>query len=141
MKGPTGVGKTEIARRLAKLVKAPFIKVEATKYTEVGYVGRDVESMIRDLAECSVRLVKAEKMQEVSKKANQRAKDILVEVIADVRKADRGELAQEVFLQNIREGYDKGFYDNETVEIEVVEQIKPMEIEITIFQLLIFLRQ
>ena len=57
MKGPTGVGKTEIARRLAKLVGAPFIKVEATKYTEVGYVGRDVESMIRDLVECSVRLV------------------------------------------------------------------------------------
>ena len=55
MKGPTGVGKTEIARRLAKLVKAPFIKVEATKYTEVGYVGRDVESMIRDLVECSAR--------------------------------------------------------------------------------------
>ncbi|MGN1099417.1 MAG: AAA family ATPase, partial [Christensenellales bacterium] len=56
MKGPTGVGKTEIARRLAKLVKAPFLKVEATKYTEVGYVGRDVESMVRDLAEAAVRL-------------------------------------------------------------------------------------
>ena len=65
MKGPTGVGKTEIARRLAKLVRAPFIKVEATKYTEVGYVGRDVESMIRDLVECSIRLVKEEKMKEV----------------------------------------------------------------------------
>ena len=62
MKGPTGVGKTEIARRLAKLVKAPFIKVEATKYTEVGYVGRDVESMIRDLVENSIRLVKEEKV-------------------------------------------------------------------------------
>ena len=60
MKGPTGVGKTEIARRLAKLVGAPFIKVEATKYTEVGYVGRDVESMIRDLVEASVRMVKEE---------------------------------------------------------------------------------
>ena len=57
MKGPTGVGKTEIARRLAKLVKAPFIKVEATKYTEVGYVGRDVESMVRDLVEAAYRLV------------------------------------------------------------------------------------
>ena len=64
MKGPTGVGKTEIARRLAKLVKAPFLKVEATKYTEVGYVGRDVESMVRDLAECAMRLVKEEKTQE-----------------------------------------------------------------------------
>ncbi|MBQ9791489.1 MAG: AAA family ATPase, partial [Clostridia bacterium] len=62
MQGPTGVGKTEIARRLAKLVKAPFIKVEATKFTEVGYVGRDCESMIRDLVEYSVRLVKEEKL-------------------------------------------------------------------------------
>ena len=128
MKGPTGVGKTEIARRLAKLVKAPFIKVEATKYTEVGYVGRDVESMIRDLAECSVRLVKEEKMREVSSKANARTKDILVEVIAEARKLDKGETPQEIFIQNIREGYDKGFFDNETVEIEVIEQQKPMEL-------------
>ena len=69
MKGPTGVGKTEIARRLAKLVKAPFIKVEATKYTEVGYVGKDVEGMVRDLVESAVRLVKDEKAAEVSVKA------------------------------------------------------------------------
>ena len=69
MKGPTGVGKTEIARRLAKLVKAPFVKVEATKYTEVGYVGKDVEGMVRDLAECAYRLVKAEKSEEVKAKA------------------------------------------------------------------------
>ena len=69
-KGPTGVGKTEIARRLARLVKAPFVKVEATKYTEVGYVGKDVEGMIRDLAECSYRLVKAEKVEEVRWKAS-----------------------------------------------------------------------
>ena len=61
MKGPTGVGKTEIARRLAKLVKAPFLKVEATKYTEVGYVGRDVERMIHDLVEVAIRLVKDER--------------------------------------------------------------------------------
>ena len=66
MQGPTGVGKTEIARRLAKLVKAPFIKVEATKFTEVGYVGRDCESIIRDLVEISVRLVKEEKKYVVS---------------------------------------------------------------------------
>jgi len=69
MKGPTGVGKTEIARRLAKLVNAPFIKVEATKFTEVGYVGRDVESMVRDLVETSVRLVKEEQTQTVISKA------------------------------------------------------------------------
>jgi ATP-dependent HslUV protease ATP-binding subunit HslU len=70
MIGPTGVGKTEIARRLSKLVYAPFIKVEATKFTEVGYVGRDVESIIRDLIETSVRMVKQEKMQEVNEKAH-----------------------------------------------------------------------
>ena len=69
MQGPTGVGKTEIARRLAKLVKAPFIKVEATKFTEVGYVGRDVESIIRDLAEASIRMVKKERFDEVREKA------------------------------------------------------------------------
>ena len=66
MKGPTGVGKTEIARRLAKVVKAPFVKVEATKFTEVGYVGRDVESIIRDLVEVSIRLVKDEKFKDIA---------------------------------------------------------------------------
>ena len=69
MIGPTGVGKTEIARRLAKLVGAPFIKVEATKFTEVGYVGRDVESMVRDLVETAVRIVKAEQLEKVKDKA------------------------------------------------------------------------
>src|SRR5699024_12489476 len=69
MIGPTGVGKTEVARRLAKLVKAPFVKVEATKFTEVGYVGRDVESMIRDLAEAAVRMVRDEMMKDVEIKA------------------------------------------------------------------------
>ena len=71
MKGPTGVGKTEIARRLAKLVKAPFLKVEATKYTEVGYVGRDVERMIHDLVEVAIRLVKDERYKEVEHRAFQ----------------------------------------------------------------------
>ena len=75
MQGPTGVGKTEIARRLAKLVKAPFVKIEATKFTEVGYVGRDVESMIRDLAEASVRLVKKERFDEVHDKAERATYD------------------------------------------------------------------
>ena len=69
MIGPTGVGKTEIARRLSKLVKAPFVKVEATKFTEVGYVGRDVDSMVRDLIEDSIRMVRVEKMKEVYEKA------------------------------------------------------------------------
>lgn len=81
MIGPTGVGKTEIARRLAKLVGAPFIKVEATKYTEVGYVGRDVESMVRDLVEMSVRMVKEEKMAKVLTKAEEEANKKLVKLL------------------------------------------------------------
>jgi ATP-dependent HslUV protease ATP-binding subunit HslU len=81
MIGPTGVGKTEIARRMAKLVGAPFIKVEATKFTEVGYVGRDVESMVRDLAETSVRLVKEERMQNVKERAEENANNRLVDLL------------------------------------------------------------
>src|SRR5690625_2813671 len=81
MIGPTGVGKTEIARRLAKLVYAPFVKVEATKFTEVGYVGRDVESMVRDLVEMSVRMVKEEKMNEVKEKAEHEANRQLVKLL------------------------------------------------------------
>ena len=81
MIGPTGVGKTEIARRIAKLVGAPFIKVEATKFTEVGYVGRDVESMVRDLAETSVRLVKEDRMQSVKERAEENANGRLVDLL------------------------------------------------------------
>ncbi|RFU71278.1 HslU--HslV peptidase ATPase subunit [Peribacillus saganii] len=81
MIGPTGVGKTEIARRMAKLVSAPFVKVEATKFTEVGYVGRDVESMVRDLVETSVRLVKEEKKQSVKGRAEENANRRLVELL------------------------------------------------------------
>lgn len=81
MIGPTGVGKTEIARRLAKLVNAPFVKVEATKFTEVGYVGRDVESIIRDLVEFSVRMVKSEKIVEVNEKALEIAADRIAEIL------------------------------------------------------------
>ena len=77
MIGPTGVGKTEIARRLAKLVQAPFVKVEATKFTEVGYVGRDVESMIRDLLEAAIRMVNDIKMQEVEGQAEKLAEENL----------------------------------------------------------------
>ena len=97
MKGPTGVGKTEIARRLAKLVKAPFIKVEATKYTEVGYVGKDVEGMVRDLVESAVRLVKDEKAAEVSVKATAAAEQRVVKILSELKKADRGETPREVF--------------------------------------------
>src|SRR5687767_15180192 len=78
MIGPTGVGKTEIARRLARLAQSPFIKVEASKFTEVGYVGRDVESMVRDLVEIAVDMVRAERVEEVREKAQQAAEERLL---------------------------------------------------------------
>lgn len=81
MMGPTGVGKTEIARRIAKIVSAPFVKVEATKFTEVGYVGRDVESMVRDLVETSVRIVREEKMAQVKERAEAAANNRLVDLM------------------------------------------------------------
>ncbi|NLM51452.1 MAG: ATP-dependent protease ATPase subunit HslU [Firmicutes bacterium] len=89
MIGPTGVGKTEIARRLAKLVNAPFVKVEATKFTEVGYVGRDVETMVRDLVETSVRIVQAEKMAEVAEKAEALANERLLDLLLSRPKRER----------------------------------------------------
>ena len=108
MQGPTGVGKTEIARRLAKLVKAPFIKVEATKFTEVGYVGRDVESMIRDLVEASIRMVSEEKSKEVELRARERAEEKLVPAITKKRKEAYPDLTdgqmRGYILQEIREG-------------------------------------
>ena len=128
MKGPTGVGKTEIARRLAKLVGAPFVKVEATKYTEVGYVGRDVESMIRDLVECSVRLVKEERFNKVTEKAGATVDNKLAKIVAEVRRLDRGETPQDIFEKNILEGLKKGYYDNEVIEIEIADNPKPMEL-------------
>lgn len=128
MKGPTGVGKTEIARRLAKLVSAPFVKVEATKYTEVGYVGRDVESMIRDLVECSVRLVKEERFKKVMEKAGATVDDKLIKLVCEARKLDKGETPSDIFEKNIAEGYKKGYYDNEVIEIEIIDAPKPMEL-------------
>lgn len=108
MQGPTGVGKTEIARRLAKLVKAPFIKVEATKFTEVGYVGRDVESMVRDLVEASIRMVTEEKSKEVELRARERAEEKLVPAITKKRKEAYPDLTdgqmRGYILQEIREG-------------------------------------
>lgn len=128
MKGPTGVGKTEIARRLAKLVKAPFIKVEATKYTEVGYVGKDVEGMVRDLVECAVRLVRDEKTAEVSVKATETAENKMVKILAEAKKADRGETAREVFEQNLLESLRKGTFDKMVIETEVRDEPKNMEL-------------
>ena len=128
MKGPTGVGKTEIARRLAKLVKAPFVKVEATKYTEVGYVGKDVEGMIRDLAECAYRLVKAEKEEEVKAKATSMAEKRIVRALAEAKKDEKGDTAKEVFEANLLDGLRKGQYDNFAIEMEVVDNPQPMEL-------------
>ncbi len=128
MKGPTGVGKTEIARRLARLVKAPFIKVEATKYTEVGYVGRDVESMVRDLAECAIRLVKEEKTQEVSYKATAVAERKIAKVLVDMKKEERGELSKEIFEQRIVDDIHEGKYDKTVIEIDVADMPKPLEL-------------
>ncbi|MGY2642423.1 HslU--HslV peptidase ATPase subunit [Bacillus inaquosorum] len=90
MMGPTGVGKTEIARRIAKLSGAPFIKIEATKFTEVGYVGRDVESMVRDLVETSVRLIKEEKMNEVKEQAEENANKHIVRLLVPGKKKQSG---------------------------------------------------
>src|SRR5215475_9812652 len=81
MMGPTGVGKTEIARRLAKLANSPFLKVEASKFTEVGYVGRDVESMIRDLVEISIDMVRNEKLEEVADKADVNAEERILDLL------------------------------------------------------------
>ena len=86
MMGPTGVGKTEIARRLSKLMDAPFVKVEATKFTEVGYVGRDVESMVRDLVEASIRMVKNSRMESIKEKAAQNAEQRLIELLLSDKK-------------------------------------------------------
>ena len=131
MKGPTGVGKTEIARRLSKVVKAPFVKVEATKFTEVGYVGRDVESIIRDLVEVSIRLVKDEKFKEVMPRATEIAENKLCDILLPVRKNAAGATdksdaqLKEELLQEIRAGHLDGI----TIEMEIRQQPKPIQLQ------------
>ncbi|EAF6700467.1 ATP-dependent protease ATPase subunit HslU [Listeria monocytogenes] len=150
MIGPTGVGKTEIARRIAKIVRAPFSKVEATKFTEVGYVGRDVESMVRDLVEVSVRLVKEEKMQLVRVKAEKNAEKRLIKLLAPSQKKKQttsqnplealfggmnqpDESAEEEIDQELKNKRSQiewrlqnGELDDEIVTVEVKEQQNPM---------------
>jgi len=127
MKGPTGVGKTEIARRLAKLVKAPWVKVEATKFTEVGYVGRDVESMVRDLVEAAIRLVKEERYEELRPRATQAAVNALVKVILPIRKELSPDVPEAQLTEAISEELVEGKLDEMQVEIEVAEAQKPLQ--------------
>lgn len=122
MSGPTGVGKTEIARRLAKLVGAPFVKVEATKYTEVGYVGRDVESMVRDLVEVSVRMVKDKKKKEVEDKVMPIVENKLVDAIFQNRRVTSVEVNRDALFEELHSGK----CEEEVIEIVVVETPKPM---------------
>lgn len=121
MQGPTGVGKTEIARRLAKLVKAPFVKVEATKFTEVGYVGRDVESIIRDLAEASVRLVKKERYDEVFVKAQKATYERLINALFQSYKTKHPDFSDDTIREHILEDLKSHKIDNEIVEVEILE--------------------
>ncbi|WP_144933179.1 ATP-dependent protease ATPase subunit HslU [Paenibacillus sp. 32O-W] len=148
MIGPTGVGKTEIARRIAKLVKAPFVKVEATKFTEVGYVGRDVESMVRDLVETSIRMVKGEKTEKLKDKAEALANDRIVSILVPSGSKNRGQRnplemlfgqqnqsqqeqeTRDPAVENEREAVKKrllnGELENETIEIEVEDHAPSM---------------
>ena len=129
LKGPTGVGKTEIARRLARLVGAPFIKIEATKFTEVGYVGRDVESMIRDLVEVAVRLVKEEKIKEVAEKVRPIVDRRLFDAYYPIKKAqEKGDIVDiDKYRDEIKMQLEKGEFDNEFIEIEIKEAPKSIE--------------
>ncbi len=149
MIGATGVGKTEIARRLAHLVKAPFLKVEATKFTEVGYVGRDVESMVRDLVDTAIRMVKGEEMAKVDEEADRAARRRLLDIIAPVgRRRKKSNPFEALFAETLDEGddaddelerseerrrrreigekLDSGELDEQEVEIEVEEQVPSM---------------
>jgi ATP-dependent HslUV protease ATP-binding subunit HslU len=134
MMGPTGVGKTEIARRLAKLANSPFLKVEASKFTEVGYVGRDVESMIRDLVEIAIDMVRNEKLEEVADKADQNAEERVLDLLlpplttapspgdeAGKAAADNWNRTREKLRNQLREGK----LDDRTVELEVKERNFP----------------
>ena len=134
MMGPTGVGKTEVARRLAKLANSPFLKVEASKFTEVGYVGRDVESMIRDLAEISIDMVRNEKIEEVADKAERNAEerilDLLLPPMPAPREGDTGERERHTEQWNrtrekLRSQLRDGKLDDRTVEVDVKERKLP----------------
>ncbi|MBU0566468.1 ATP-dependent protease ATPase subunit HslU, partial [bacterium] len=130
MIGPTGVGKTEIARRLSKLADAPFIKVEATKFTEVGYVGRDVESMIRDLTNLSVSMVKREEAKEVEEKAKELAYENILDILLPPPKRTKKDAERKESFAKTREKLagqlKEGKLDKRVIEIDVREQSFPM---------------
>lgn len=128
MEGPTGVGKTEIARRLAKIVKAPFVKVEATKFTEVGYVGRDVESMVRDLVEVAVRMVKEEKLKEVDFKARESAEKTLLKQLIPLRKSLYSDMPEDKLKEQTIKELKEGKLDDLVIETELPEAPKNMSI-------------
>lgn len=120
MIGPTGVGKTEVSRRLAKLANAPFLKVEATKFTEVGYVGRDVEQIIRDLVESAIGMIREQKRSGVSKQAQDQAEERLLNALVG---EDAQSSTREVFRKKLREGD----LDDKPVDIEFSETTNPMQ--------------
>ena len=128
MIGPTGVGKTEIARRLAGLIKAPFVKVEATKYTEVGYVGRDVESMVRELVDVSYQMVKREKVESVRERARRLAEERVLDYLTPQQFTSFGirEVRDSGKREELREKLRKGEFDERLVEIDVHEKALPM---------------
>ncbi|HHX48898.1 MAG TPA: ATP-dependent protease ATPase subunit HslU [Clostridiales bacterium] len=128
MKGPTGVGKTEIARRLSMLVNAPFVKVEATKFTEVGYVGRDVESMIRDLVEVSMRLVKEEKITEMKPKAKLLAEKKLVEALLPARKKNCRDKSDAEIREQLLKELREGKLDHVNLELEIPVQPQGLQL-------------
>ena len=126
MIGPTGVGKTELARRLAKLANSPFLKVEASKFTEVGYVGRDVESMIRDLVEIAIEMVREEKLDEIAERAEANAEERLLELLIAAASAEvpPGESDREKLREKLR----RGRLDDKPVEVDVKDRGPSLEV-------------